>query len=187
MATAAGKKQQKKAPGSPKISNNFKPVGSRNLPRLAKAGGGVSKPEAAGSTPKKRPQEGTPRKKPRGEGTFVFRVDHKRARAAKIAMVDATHVDLPVVVRGTKCKYAGNLANPKSRPATVPVDEGGSNEENPKIARGKISAYGQVGKWHWRETASTTMGPAPNLRHERNMARCNAGNKDSLTLARMPV
>ncbi len=63
IPTAAGKKQQKKAPGSPKISNNFKPVGRQNLPRLAKAGGGVSKPEAAGSTPKKWPQEGTPWKK----------------------------------------------------------------------------------------------------------------------------
>ncbi len=52
MAMAAGKKQQKKAPGSPKIFNNFKPIGRRNLPFLAKAGGGVSKPEAAGSRPK---------------------------------------------------------------------------------------------------------------------------------------
>ena len=52
MATAAGEKQQMKAPGSPKISNNFKPVGHQNLPCVAKAGGGVSKPEAAGSRPK---------------------------------------------------------------------------------------------------------------------------------------
>jgi hypothetical protein len=63
MAMAAREKQQKKAPGSPKISNNFEPVGCQDLPCLAKAGGGVSKPEAAGSTPIKRPQEGTPRKK----------------------------------------------------------------------------------------------------------------------------
>ncbi len=59
MATAAGKQQQKKALGSPKISNNFEPVGRRNLPCVAKAGSGVSKPEAVGSTPRKRPQEGT--------------------------------------------------------------------------------------------------------------------------------
>ncbi len=56
LATTVGKKQQKKAPGSPKISNNFEPVGRRNLPCLAKSGGGVSEPEAAGSMPKKRPQ-----------------------------------------------------------------------------------------------------------------------------------
>ncbi len=66
MATAARKKQQKKALGSPKISNNFKPVSRRNLPCLAKGGGGVSEPELAGSTPKKWPQEWTPRKKARG-------------------------------------------------------------------------------------------------------------------------
>jgi hypothetical protein len=59
MATAAGKKQQKKAPGSPKISNNFKPVSRQNLPCVAKAGSGVSKPEAVGSRPRKWPQEGT--------------------------------------------------------------------------------------------------------------------------------
>jgi hypothetical protein len=63
MAMAAGKKQQKKAPGSHKISNNFEPIGRQNLPCIAKAGGGVSKPEAVGSTPRKRPQEGTPWKK----------------------------------------------------------------------------------------------------------------------------
>jgi hypothetical protein len=61
MATAAGKKQQKKALGSPQISNNFKPVGRQNLLCVAKAGGGVSKLEAAGSTPRKWPQEGTHR------------------------------------------------------------------------------------------------------------------------------
>jgi hypothetical protein len=86
MATLAGKKQQKKSPGSPQISNNIKLVGRQNLSRLAKAGGVVSEPEAAGSTPRKRPQEGTPRKKAQGgKGTFFFRVDHKRERAAKIA------------------------------------------------------------------------------------------------------
>jgi hypothetical protein len=120
-------------------------------------GGGVSKPEAVGSAPKKRPHEGTPRKKARGEGTFVFRVDRERAKAAKIAMVDAAHVDLPVMVRGAKCKDAGNLAYPNEQAghspleATacgilaksgrgMPVYEGGSNKENPKIARGKILA-----------------------------------------------
>jgi hypothetical protein len=87
-------KQQKKAPGSPKIYNNFKPVGRRNLPRLAKGGGGVSELEAAGSMPKKWPQEGTPQKKARGNETFVFRVDHERTKAAKIKMVDTAHVDL---------------------------------------------------------------------------------------------
>ncbi len=49
MAMAVAKKQQKKAPESPKISNNFEPVGRRNLPRLAKAGGVVSEPETAGT------------------------------------------------------------------------------------------------------------------------------------------
>jgi hypothetical protein len=155
-----------------------------------KAGGGVSKPEAAGSTPKKQPQEGTPRKKAQDEGTFVFRVDRKRAKAAKIAMVDAARVDLPVAVRGAKCKDVDNLADPNEQAghsppeATArgilpksgrgtPVDEGGSNKENPKIARGKILAYGQVGEGRRRETASTIMGPAPNLGHGRNMATPN--------------
>jgi hypothetical protein len=120
MATAAGKRQQKKAPGSPKISNNFEPVGRRNLPRLAKAGVGVSEPEAAGSMPKKRPQEGTPRKKAQGEGTFVFCVNNERAKAAKIAMVDAAHVDLPVAVRGAKHEDVGDLADPNKQAGHSP-------------------------------------------------------------------
>ncbi len=156
----------------------------------------MSKPEGAGSTPKKRPQEGTPWKKARGEGTFVFRSDHERAKAAKIAMVDATHVDLPVVVRGAKHKDAGDLADPNKQAGhsppeatargilakggrETPVNEGGSNEENPKIARGKILAYGQVGEGRQRETASTTMGPAPNPGHGRDMATPN----DAVALA----
>jgi hypothetical protein len=154
--------------------------------------------------PKKQPQGGTPWKKAPGEGTFVFRIDCKRAKAAKIAMVVATHVDLPVAVRGAKCEDTGNQAGPNEQAghslpeATArgilakggrgtPVDEGGSNKENPKIARGKILAYGQVGKWRWREMASTTMGPAPNLGHGRDMARRNAGNEDSLMLAMTPA
>ena len=61
-------------------------------------------------------------------------------------MVDATHVDLPIAVRGAKCKDAGNLANPNEQAGHIPpeatahgilakggcgtpVDEGGSNEE----------------------------------------------------------
>ncbi len=164
----------------------------------------MSKPEAAGSTPKKWPQEGTPQKKAQGEGTFLLCVDRKRAKAVKIAMVDAAHVDLPVTVRSTKREDTGNLANPNKQaghsPPEVtarrilakggrrtPVIEGKLNKKNPKIARGKILAYGQVGKWCWRETASTTMGPAPNLGHRRDMARRNANNKDSLTLAMTPA
>jgi hypothetical protein len=147
-------------------------------------------PEAASSTPRIRPQEGTLRKKEQGEGTFVFRINCKRAKAANILMVDATHVDLPVTVRGTKCEDAGDLANPNKQAdhspseATthgilakgrrgIPFDKNGSNEENPKIARGKILAYSQVGKWSRRETASTTMGPAPNLGHGCYMATPN--------------
>jgi hypothetical protein len=165
-----------------------------------KAGGGVSEPEAAGSTPKKRPQEGTPRKKVRGEGTFVFRVDRKRANAAKIAMVDAARVDLPVAVRGAKREDAGDLANPNEQAGHSPpeatahgilaksghgtsVNEGGSNKENPKTARGKILAYGQVGEGRRRATASTTMGPAPNLGHGHNMATPN--NAIALAAAEM--
>jgi hypothetical protein len=52
MATLAGKKQQKKTPGGPKISNNFEPIGRQNLPHVAKAGNCVSKPEVIGSTPR---------------------------------------------------------------------------------------------------------------------------------------
>ena len=90
MATSAGKKQQRKAPGSPKISNNFELISRQNLPCIAKAGGIASKPEAAGSMPRKRPQEGTPRKKAQGgEGTFVFHINRKRVNAAKITMAGA--------------------------------------------------------------------------------------------------
>jgi hypothetical protein len=163
MATASGKKQQKKALGSPKISNNFEPVGRRNVPRLAKAGGGVSEPEAAGSTPKKWPQEGTPRKKARGKETFVFRVNRKKAKAAKIAMVDAAHVDLPVAVRGAKRGDAGDLADPNDQAghsppeATAcgilakggcgtPVNEGGSNKEKAGGSVSKPEAAGSMPK-----------------------------------------
>jgi hypothetical protein len=187
MTTAAGKKQQKEAPGSHKISNNFKLVGRQNLPCVAKAGDGMSKPEAVGSMPRKGPQEGTPQKKLRGKDTFVFRVDRERAKAAKIVMLDVAHVDLPVAVRGAKREDAGDLANQTkqvghSPPETMargfctkggrrtPINKGGSNEENFKIARSKIMAYGQVGEGRQRETASMTMGPAPNLGHGHKMA-----------------
>ena len=105
-------------------------------------------------------------------------------------MVDAAHVDLPVVVRGAKREDAGDLADPNEQACHslpegmarrilakggrgMPVDEGGSNKENPKIARGKILAYGQVGEGRRGKTASTTMGPAPNLGHGRDMATPN--------------
>ncbi len=112
MVMTAAKKHQKKAPGSPKISNNFKPVCHRNPPCVAKAGGGVSKPEAVSGMPRNRPQEGTPPKKVQGEDTFVFHIDHERTKAAKIAMLNAAHVNLLVGVRGAKRKDAGDLANP---------------------------------------------------------------------------
>jgi hypothetical protein len=105
-------------------------------------------------------------------------------------MVDATRVDLPDAVRGTKREGAGDLADPNEQAghslpeATArgilakswrgtPINEGGSNKENPKIARGKILAYGQVGEGRRRETASTTMGPSPNLGHGHDMATPN--------------
>ncbi len=113
----------------------------------------MSKPEAAGSSPKKRPQEGTPRNKARGKETFVFCVNRERAKAAKIAMVDAALVDLPVEVRGAKHEDAGDLANPNEQAGHIPpevmargilakggcrtpVDKGGSNE---KKAGGGVS------------------------------------------------
>jgi hypothetical protein len=82
----------------------------------------VSKPEAAGSTPKKRPREGTPRKKAQGKGTFVFRIHRKRAKAAKIPMVDAAYVDLPVVVRGAKHEDTGNLADSNKQAGHSPPE-----------------------------------------------------------------
>jgi hypothetical protein len=115
-------------------------------------------------------------------------------------MVDATRVNLLVAVRGAKCEDAGNLADlneqaghsppeatahgilAKSRRRT-PVDKGRSNKENPKTTRGEILAYGQVGEERQRETASTTMGPAPNLGHGCNMATPN--NAIALAAAKM--
>jgi hypothetical protein len=81
------KSNRRKPRETPKLSNNFEPVGRQNLPCVAKAGGGVSKPEAAGagSTHRKWPQEGTPRKKAQGgEGTFVFRIDRERERRQRL-------------------------------------------------------------------------------------------------------
>ena len=88
VATSAAKRGGKKAPGSPKISkvsNNFMPSircnpgrvakqngmsksevagGSRNAARGAKLDGGVVELEAAGESPRKKPQDHSPRKKP---------------------------------------------------------------------------------------------------------------------------
>ncbi len=136
----------------------------------------MSKPEAAGSTPKKRPQEGTPRKKAQGEGTFVFRVNPKRAKAAKIAMVDAARIDLPVAVRGGKWEDAGDLANTNKQAghspleATArgilaksgrwrPVDESGSNEEKAGGSVSKPEAVGSTPK-NWPQEGT------PRKQHE---------------------
>jgi hypothetical protein len=76
VATSAGKKQGRKAPGgleTPKVSNNF---GRRNPPRAAKFDGGVREPELAGGTP-------SPRKKARDkEDSSLDRLDQKKAFAA---------------------------------------------------------------------------------------------------------
>ena len=81
-ATSAEKKQGSRAPRGPKVSNNFDPVPARRNPaRGAKSDGGVAESEAAGGTPRKKPQNLSPRKKPRGEEVFLLRIDRGKAIA----------------------------------------------------------------------------------------------------------
>jgi hypothetical protein len=76
VATSAGRKQGKKAPGglkTPKVLNNF---GRRNPPRAAKSNGGVHEPELAGGTP-------SPHKKARGEEDLSLdRLDREKVFTA---------------------------------------------------------------------------------------------------------
>jgi hypothetical protein len=76
VATSAGKKQGRKAPGgleTPKVSNNF---GRRNPPRAAKFDGGVRELELTGGTP-------SPRKKARDkEDSSLDRLNRNKAFAA---------------------------------------------------------------------------------------------------------
>jgi hypothetical protein len=85
VATSAKKKHGKKAPGglqTLKISNNFGAPGRQNPPRAAKLDSGEIKLGML----RKRPAEGTPRKMARGgEVKFPFRLDRKRAYAARSA------------------------------------------------------------------------------------------------------
>jgi hypothetical protein len=78
VATSAGRKQGKKAPGgleTPKVLNNF---GRQNTPRAAKSDGGVHEPELAGRTR-------SPHKKARGEeDSSLDRLDREKVfNAAK--------------------------------------------------------------------------------------------------------
>ncbi len=76
VATSAGKKQGRKAPGgleTPKVSNNF---GRQNPPHAAKFDGRVRKPELVGGTPR-------PRKKAQDkEDSSLDHLDQKKAFAA---------------------------------------------------------------------------------------------------------
>ncbi len=85
VATSAKKRQGKKALKTLKIWNNF---GSARVetPRAAKLDGGVSGPQIAGGTPRKRSEDGTPCKKAQGgEESFLFCLDQERAHAAASA------------------------------------------------------------------------------------------------------
>ncbi len=188
MAPSAGKKQKRKAPGGLKISNNFEPIGCQDLPCVAKANGGVSKPEVAGGTPRKRPQEGTPQKKAQGgEGTFICHVDHKRSNAAKTGMADAARVDPQVAFGGAKRKDSNNPANlneqagnspPKVRACRVlvkgrrgrSIKEDGLDKEEPGNARGRNPANGQVDKGRRLAAAATTRNAATSPGYGRGTA-----------------
>jgi hypothetical protein len=78
-------------------------------------------------------------------------------------MVDTACVELQITVVGAKRKDADKLANPNKQAGHSPqearackvlakgrrgrlVDKGGSNEEKPKIARGKNPVYGPMGE-----------------------------------------
>ena len=88
-ATELQERQEKRwvrGPTYHKVSNNFEVIGRRNPLRAAKFEGGVSDPEDAGGTPRKRHDDGAPRKKARGgEDPFLFLVDRKRARTTEHA------------------------------------------------------------------------------------------------------
>ena len=79
-ATSAEKKQGRRAPRGPKVSNNFGFVPTRRNPaRVAKIDSGVLEAEVAGGSPRKKPHGQSPRKKPRGKETFLFRLDWEKA------------------------------------------------------------------------------------------------------------
>jgi hypothetical protein len=83
-ATSAGKKQGSGAPRGPKVSNNFKSVPARRNPaRGAKFNGGVAESEAAGGSPRKKPQDQSPRKKLRGAETFLRSTARRPSEAGK--------------------------------------------------------------------------------------------------------
>jgi len=80
--TLAEKKQGSRAPRGPKVSNNFDSVPTCwNPARGAKLDGGVAESEAAGGSPRKKPQDHLPRKKPRGKETVLRRLDRAKAIA----------------------------------------------------------------------------------------------------------
>ncbi len=83
--------------------------------------------------------------------------------AEKIAIVDAAHVDLPVMVRGAKCEDASNLADPNKQAGHSPpeatargiltkcrrgtlVNKGGSNKEKASGGVSKPEVAGSTPK-----------------------------------------
>ncbi len=83
-ATSAEEKQGRRAPRGPKVSNNFGSIPTRRNPaRGAKIDGGVAEAEVAGGSLRKKRLGQSPRKKPRGETTFLFRLDREKAANEK--------------------------------------------------------------------------------------------------------
>ena len=64
--------------------NNFESIPAhRNPARGAKFDGGVAESEAAGGSPRKKPQDQSPRKEPRGAETFLHRLDRTKAERGR--------------------------------------------------------------------------------------------------------
>jgi hypothetical protein len=66
------------------VSNNFESIPAhRNPARGAKFDGGVAESEAAGGSPRKKPQDQSPQKKPRGAEIFLRRLDRTKAERGR--------------------------------------------------------------------------------------------------------